>query len=686
MFDKRYKLKRITGADPEDPESGAFDMRTLLLSGVPEGSLDEFLDPGKAHLCDPFLLPDVEAAVDRILEAAENDELVAVFGDYDCDGICATAVMYDFLVGDLSLRTVRRVPERAEGYGLSTASIDELYSLGVTLIVTVDCGISSQNEIHYAKELGIDVIVTDHHEVPAGIPDAVAVIDPKRDCSVYQNRDLCGCAVAYKLCEAVADSVGIEGTEKYLPVVMTATIGDVMRLTGENRSLVFLGLRSVKDSPFIGFNALVNEFILKNDPDKTVSSRDVSFSLVPKINAAGRMGYAGLALDLMLSPDVETAEDKLRELLLLNEKRKDLEDEIIRDYRRDPARYELNDRSDAMLFVRGDGWPHGITGIIAARILDDVNRPVCVMSRDESVKDADVVKASVRSTDGVKSIIDVFSSCKELFISFGGHEKALGFSAKSRNVPKIISACLAKLEESGAEAVPYTEVLYIPARALTIENAEKLAVLEPTGEGNKTPLFITDGILSVDSGIVGAKNNALRFDVRIGSGETLRGINFSDVRFADMIKASKPFAVVFELKTNVFRGVKSVSLEIKDLIEGDPGASALPVKESYKEGVERLSGVLSRAFRFTLPELRDYYRFFASLGNGFDFGSIYNAKRSGMKFSGNFTPSWFKIKFALELFRLGGFISVENGKYVFAKDTEGAKLFGTRIYAELVDE
>ena len=688
MFEKRYRLKKIEGETSASLQKSGFDIKKLILSDVPEGSLNEFLNPGEDYLCDPFLLPDIDAAVDRVLEAVENDELIAVFGDYDCDGICATAVMYDFLSGDLSARTVRRIPERTDGYGLSREAVDELYALGATLIVTVDCGISCADEISYAGSLGIDVIVTDHHEVPGKLPDALAAIDPKRDDSVYPNRDLCGCAVAYKLCQALADSVGIGGVGKYLPVVMTATLGDVMKLVGENRSIVRLGLQNIKKCCFFGFNALINEILFRADPGKEATSRDISYFIVPRLNAPGRMGSAQLALDLLLAPDEISADEKLRELLELNDKRKRLEEEIIRDYRADPGKYELNGRSDPILFVQGDGWPHGITGIIAARILDEVNKPVCVMAKDANFAGADVVKASVRSTDAVSNIVDVFSSAEGLFIKLGGHNKALGFSAETRNIPAIIERCVARLSENdGSSAVPVSEAVYIPSWALTVENAEKLAVLEPTGEGNQPPLFITDGIVSVDTRLVGEKGSAIRFEIRLGNGEYVYGINFKDIRFANMIRASRALAVVFNLSVNSFRGRKSVSLNVVDVIEGNAPSYVLPGEESYLESVARVSGMLEDASRFTLPELRFYYRLFAGLGGEFGFPEIYGLKLSGKAFSGNFIPSWYKIKYALEIFCRSGYISrKDDGKYVFMPAEAAGKLSDSPVYSEIVKE
>ncbi|MBP1587482.1 MAG: single-stranded-DNA-specific exonuclease RecJ [Clostridia bacterium] len=703
MFDKQYTLKRIDDGTLDALSKSGFDIRKLVLSDIPADSLQEFLDPGEEYLCDPFLLPDIDAGVDRVLEAAENDELVAVFGDYDCDGICATAVMYDFMSSDLSVRTVRRIPERSEGYGLSCGIIDELYALGVTLIITVDCGISCAGEVAYAHTLGIDVVITDHHDVPENIPGAVAVIDPKREDSEYPNRNLCGCAVAYKFCLAVAYTVGIEGLGKYLPVVMTATIGDVMKLVGENRSLVQLGLRNIKNSCFFGFNALVNETVFRNDPDREITSKDVSYFLVPRINAPGRMGNAALALDLMLAPDVNTAEDRLREMGELNDRRKLLEEEIVKNYRANPGRYERNKRSDPILFVQGDGWPHGITGIIAARILDEMGKPVCVMSRDETFEDADVVKASVRSTDTVKSIVNVFSSCKELCLKFGGHTKALGFSAESRNIPAIIERCVAALnEKDSVMAVPCSEAIYIPSWAITVENAEKLSVLDPTGEGNQPPLFITDGILSVDTRLVGEKSNAIRFEIRLANGEYVNGINFKDLRFANMIKASRACGVVFNMSVNTFKGKKSLSINVVDVVEGNQEAYVLPGEESYPAAVERVSEMLAGAYRFTIPELRFYYRYFAGLGGEFDFAALYGGKLSGSRqsgglqngsmqsgsaFSGNFIPSWYKIKYALEIFCQSGYISKgDDGKYTFLPLKGTEKLSDSRVYSEIVNE
>ena len=674
MFDEIWKFKNEYPAEEVLRNApGQTDVSVLVLDAtVPdETEREEYLNPGPDRFLDPFLMPEMDAAVDRILSAVDEGEKIVIFGDYDCDGVTAAALLYDFLTKTLECEAEWHLPDRNTGYGLSFGFIDEIAAEGPCLLVTVDCGISAADIVEYAAVNGIDVIVTDHHEVTGTIPACVAVVDPMRDDSLYPNRNICGCGVAYKLCEAIAESLGIDGITNYLPLVGLATVGDMMKLSGENRSLVTVALPMMRDTMFPGFNVLMAYCLKKLPENAPPTAETLSFYVVPLINSAGRIKDPGVAMRLLISETESEAIEHLNELLELNEQRKVIVDRAYAEFDADPSKLTVSPAGSPVVFVRNDEWPHGINGIIAAGLVKRVGRPVAVLAYDGEDENGTVLRASARSVDGV-NIVSLLQKSAGLLIKFGGHEKAMGFSLAESNLDEVIRRTCEAAEEmkENIPAVPFRyATAYLPPECLTVKNAELLKKFEPFGEGNRTPVFITDGIESMGVNTIGHTGKSLKFSFSFRGGINVEGINFTDSDYLPMLAGLRPDAVVYTLDVNEFRGTRSVSLKVIDIIEAAAGLTAPDA--DYGERFCEAKKSLERAFMFTKDELRILYRAFASLGKTFAYRDYARLKAEMMKRGGDAASafSWFKIKYALEIFTEAGILSREKkGVYTFTDD------------------
>ncbi|MBP5766450.1 MAG: single-stranded-DNA-specific exonuclease RecJ [Clostridia bacterium] len=695
MFDDIWELKKeYCDAELFSKPAREIDVTDAVLAATldtPE-EREEFLNAAAGKLCDPFLLPDMDAAVDRILSAIDEGEKIVIFGDYDCDGVTATALLYDFLTKTLDCRAEWHLPDRITGYGLSFEFIDKIAAEGPCLLVTVDCGISSADVVEYAAVNGIDVIVTDHHEVTGVIPECIAVIDPMRENSRYPNKIICGCTVAYKLCEAIAESLGIDGITNYLPLAGLATVGDMMKLKGENRTLLTAALPMMRDTMFPGLNVLIASAMEKMPENAPVTSERLSFTVVPMINAAGRLKDPGIAMRLLISETEGEALTYLNEIRALNEERKALVDNAYAEYDADPSKLTVSPADAPVVFVRSDTWPHGILGIVAAGIVRKVNRPVAVMAPDGEDENGTVLRASARSIDGV-NIVSLLENSAELLLKFGGHEKAMGFSLSEANLDEVMKRTF-EAADALKDMIPKVPVrkatVYLPPESVTIENAERLSKLEPFGEGNPAPVFITDGIESMGVNTVGANNKTLKFTFSMPGGQYLAGVNFRDSDYLPMLANSRPAAVVYTLGVNEYRGAKSVSLTVLDVIEGGSGDAESFIDRSftktYGERLEDAKKLLSGAFGVTKEELRVLYKAFASLGKTFGFRDAAMLKAEASKRGGEAARvfTWFKIRYALEIFTEAGILARERkGVYSFTDDGQPHPLEASDVFAFL---
>lgn len=443
--------------------------------------LREFLGEGEP-LSDPFLLKDMDKAAARITRAVDNMEKIAVYGDYDADGVTSTAMLYSYLE-TRGADVIFYIPQReGEGYGMNIGAVEYLKEQGVSLIVTVDNGISSVQEVARANELGIDVVVTDHHRPQEILPDAVAVVDAYRPDDTSPYKHFSGVGIAFKLLMALEDGAGdVEDLlEAYSDLAAIGTIGDIVPLTGENRTLIRAGLERLSQSDRPGVQALLENAGVAG---KALTSTNVAFTLVPRINATGRMGAPERAVRLLISGYEEEAEVLSEEICADNEERRRVEAEIAEAAFADiEAKGYMKDR---VVVVDGENWHHGVIGIVASRVTERCGKPCMIISRGETE-----AKGSGRSIEGF-SLFEAICACGDLLIKFGGHPMAAGITLKSEN----IEAFRKRINQYAAEHFPQmpTQTVTLDCKlnpaALSVSMAQSLTQLEPFGNGNPQPVF-----------------------------------------------------------------------------------------------------------------------------------------------------------------------------------------------------
>ena len=517
-----------------------------------------FLAHGPDLLHDPFLLQDMEKAVERISRAIREQETLAVYGDYDVDGITATCLLTQFL-RTLGGQVVSYIPDRTEeGYGLNNHAIDALARQGVTLIVTVDCGITAAQEVEYARALGVDVVITDHHQCKEVLPQAVAVVDPRRpDCS-YPFPDLAGVGVALKLALALtAPAQRPQVLLDYGELAAIGTVADVMLLQGENRALVHLGLERLADCSRPGLQALLREAGCPRGQVPTTVT--IGYGLAPRINAAGRMEQAGTALELLLTQDPQRGQELAQELCQLNRLRQAIELEIFQHC--DQLLTHTPALSAPVIVLAGEGWHQGVIGIVASRLAEKYACPAFMISLD-----GDKGKGSCRSFGGF-NLFGALERCAPLLDSYGGHELAAGFSIRRDNIPAF-RAALCQLVEEFAGHQPMESSLDVDCEIphcslLSTQDVESLSLLEPFGSGNPKPVFLLRSVCVLSHTDVGGGRH-LKLRLR-RDGVVMDAIFFSANTAACGIENGQRLDIAFTLQINQFRGNRTVQLQLCDL-------------------------------------------------------------------------------------------------------------------------
>ena len=470
----------------------------LAARGITDPTEALTLLAGEEELSDPMLLTDMDKACARILEAIDKEQTIVVYGDYDVDGVTATALLYQHLKG-MGASVKCMLPSReGDGYGLSKNAIQSIHDKGCQLIVTVDNGISALEEAEFAASLGVDLIVTDHHLPHDALPKAVAVVDPRRADDHSPFKGLCGAGVAFKLCAALDGCPPEEMLDYCGDLAAVGTVADVMPLTGENRTLVKAGLKSLQQTDRPGISALLEEVGLEGKP---ITAENVSYAIAPRINAAGRMDNAVTALQLVLCEDEKRAEELAHKLNEINVARQETEQEIVKAAQEqldaEPAILE-----DRVILIWGRDWHPGVIGIVASRLVEKTGRPVIVVSVDEHGEG----KGSGRSVQGF-NLHECIASCEDILLRFGGHAMAAGLSVREENLPELRR----RLNEWAARecAVLFTPPLEcdlsIHLDRITVESVRRLEQLAPYGAENPTPVFVLekaviDGIFSVSEG------------------------------------------------------------------------------------------------------------------------------------------------------------------------------------------
>ena len=517
-----------------------------------------FLERGRDLTCSPFLMKDMDRAVECISRAISQGRRIAVFGDYDVDGITATVILVDYLKSR-GVDVLHYIPRRIEdGYGLGQDAIRSLHEQGVELLITVDCGITGVEEADFAASLGMDVVITDHHECKDTLPRAVAVVDPHRPDCTYPFPYLAGCGVALKLVLALGGESREEALfSRYCTLAAIGTIADVMPMSGENRIIVSRGLECITRSDFIGLHALLQEAGLM---DKAITSVQVGFVLAPRINAAGRMGAADKAADLLLCQDPAEAARLARELCALNRERQAVEQTIYAQAVEQIDHLPLQERS--ALVLASDTWHQGVVGIVASRLSEKYACPSFMIHLSGTVG-----KGSCRSWGGF-NLFAALERCSDLLLDFGGHELAAGFTIDVANIPAFrqrMNQLVREYQGGGAPEVclEIDAALTCPSR-VTLTEVEALGMLEPYGAGNARPLFCLMGATLERLQSVG-QNRHLKLRLSKGSSQ-FDGIFFSVSPDTCPVAAGSRVDAAFYLQINEFRGNRTVQLQMVDIL------------------------------------------------------------------------------------------------------------------------
>ena len=522
-----------------------------------------------APLLDPFLMTDMDKAAGRVGLAMSRGEKIAVFGDYDVDGITATCLLTDFLRRH-GADAVSYIPGRLEeGYGLNPIAIHQLHDEGVKLIVTVDCGITAVSEAELCRQLGIDLVITDHHECKQTLPAAAAVVDPHRPDGGYPHKNLSGVGVAFKLASALCGSQ--EGVlEEYADMVCLGTVADVMPLQGENRVFVARGLESLAHTKRPGIAALMAEC---GCAPEAVSASSIGFMLAPRINAAGRMGQIDLAVELFLTDDPDKAAEAARGLCELNRQRQAVESEI---YRQAVSMLPMGKPPEAIVLA-DESWHQGVVGIVASRIAEEYACPTFLICLD-----GEHGKASSRSHGGF-NLFASLSALSPLLESYGGHELAAGFTITRANIPEFRRQICALAAKFYTDDVPRTVLdvdCAVSPELLTLHNVDALQMLEPCGNGCPKPVLMVKNLTIDRISMVGGGRH---MRLRLCSGHTyLNAIYFSANPQTVSIQPGDLVDVAFTPQVNEFRGTRTVQMNVID-IRPSCSAECLPDAAPYRD-------------------------------------------------------------------------------------------------------
>lgn len=515
--------------------------------------IDLFMNPTRKDFHDPFLMPDMEIIVDRVLQAIEQKEKIMIYGDYDADGITSITVLKSFLE-ERGLEVASYIPNRLdEGYGLNKTALKKIYDDGYRLIITVDCGISGIDEVDYANSLGMEVLITDHHEPVETLPKAMAVVDAKRKDNKYPFNQLAGVGVVFKLIQAISIKLDLEEKEylKYLDIVCIGTISDIVPLIDENRVIAKLGLKLIAQTKNIGLKALLEVIGFKN-----IDSTTISFGVAPRINACGRMGDEQVALDLFLEKDYDKAKELAIKLNEYNIERQTIEKSIFDEA---TEKIEKNEKDKACIIVGSEGWHHGIIGIVASKVTEMYFKPsilICFEGNDG--------KGSGRSIPGF-DLHDALTECSDYLEKFGGHSMAVGVTvsrdkfelfknkfeeyAKSHDIDKIIPVINIDSELS--------------LKDIDIDSVKSLQKLEPYGEANKMPVFMIRN-LKINSIRALSEGKHLKLTLK-DDGYMINAIGFNMGNLSNEYLIDDKVDVIGNLDINSFNGNDSIQLILKDI-------------------------------------------------------------------------------------------------------------------------
>ena len=529
--------------------------------GIKEENARHFFHPQLTELHDPFLMKDMDKAVERLNEAMGRKERIMVYGDYDVDGCTAVALVYKFLQQYYS-NIDYYIPDRYdEGYGVSRKGIEYANETGVKLFIILDCGIKAIEEIQYAKELGIDFIICDHHVPDDEMPSAVAILNPKRSDDSYPFKHLCGCGVGFKLMQAFAKSNGIPFSMliPLLDFCAVSIAADIVPVTGENRIIAYHGLKQLNQNPNIGLKAIIDICGLSG---RTLSMTDIVFKIGPRINASGRMENGRESVDLLVEKDFATALSKAKHINEYNEQRKDIDKQMTEEANQIVSRLESQQKHSSIVLY-DENWKKGVIGIVASRLTEIYVRPTVVLT-----KDGDIATGSARSVAGF-DIYSAIKSCRDILMNFGGHTYAAGLTLRWDDV-KIFRERFQKYVDEHILPEHTEAALNIDAvidfKDITKKMHAELKKFGPFGPGNPKPLFCTTEVYDFGtSKVVGREQEHIKLElVDSKSNNVMNGIAFGQSGSARYIKSKRSFDIAYTIEDNVFKH-NEIQLQIEDI-------------------------------------------------------------------------------------------------------------------------
>lgn len=558
-MNRKWQVNEIDNNEIERIEK-SFNISKLVASIIAgkglktDEEIEVFLHPRRTDFHNPFLMPDMEKAANRIVEAIKNNEKVAIYGDYDVDGITSSTVLHRFLK-DRGLNTNIYIPNRlCEGYGLNAEEIKKIAEEGHTLMITVDCGITGKAEVELAKSLGIDTIVTDHHEPPEELPEAIAVVDCKRKDNKYPFRELAGVGVAFKLTQAISKILNLKEEEnlKYLDIVCIGTISDIVPLVDENRTISKLGLMLLNQTKNVGLKVLLESLGYKK-----IDSTAVSFGIAPRVNACGRMGHERVALELFLTDDVKRARELAKELNDFNTKRQEIEKRIFEEALEQIKNGQ--EEKNPCIILRKENWHHGVIGIVSSKITEMYFKPSILMAIE-----GEDCKGSGRSIPGF-DIHEALEKCNKNIKQFGGHSMAIGITVESANFEAFKSSVLNYAKEKHIEdIVPVLNIdEKLQLKDITMKDVRDLALLEPFGEANKPPLFQINNV-KIETIRTLSEGKHLKMDIK-DDNTKFGTIGFNLGSLANEYKIGDKIDIAGYLEINSFGGRDSIQINIKDI-------------------------------------------------------------------------------------------------------------------------
>lgn len=524
----------------------------------------KFFRPQLEDLHDPFLMVDMQKGVDRLNEALGLKEKILVYGDYDVDGTTSVALVYSFLK-KYSSNIDYYIPDRyTEGYGISFQGIDYAKDNGFTLIIALDCGIKAIEKVDYATEKGIDFIICDHHTPADTLPNAVAVLDPKRPDSQYPYRDLSGCGVGFKLLQAfsISNNIAFNRLRKYLDLVAVSIASDIVPITGENRIMAYYGLKQLNSNPSIGLKTIID---ISGLASKEINISDIVFKIGPRINASGRIHSGKEAVELMSATDLQFAITKCEEINEYNQERKELDKGITEDaINQILDNEELKDKKTTVLY--NPNWHKGVIGIVASRLIEKYYRPTIILTKSNGF-----VTGSARSVAEF-DLYAAIESCQDLLENFGGHMYAAGMTMREENLPEFTRRFEAFVEEHIREEQMIPQINIDAELSFSDISPKFFRVLDrfrPFGPENMKPVFVTRDVKDAGgSRLVGRELDHLKLDLLDGTTSyPMPGIAFSMKQFNDHLKKSRPLDICYTIEENHFMNMKTIQLMVKDMKE-----------------------------------------------------------------------------------------------------------------------